>query len=183
MSVLFWISKRRVGTWAVISANGALPGVGKLLRSTDTEILVAACRLLGVIAGEETLSHRLIAICPALVPLLRFVEFYMYPFSPESFFFGHSHRGVRVLCAATQVLCHVSKSKSGAISLVHLSALPLLKNLLENSNKVVVHRSCCILGNISQQETLTQTVINVNVCWPLASILRFVLFFRCFPSL
>ncbi|KAJ6614751.1 armadillo-type protein [Mycena sp. CBHHK59/15] len=147
--------KSDIGACASVYSS-ALPALVTLLQSPDREVVRWTCRVLGNMALEGSLIQQIIDADPS-VPLVSLLS-----------------RGDIGLQAATLYALHniASSSESGARAVVYANVLPPFASLLESVDKDSLTSACMLIGSIASHKNLLPSLLSVEVCAPLVSLLR-----------
>ncbi|KAJ7037105.1 armadillo-type protein [Mycena alexandri] len=131
----------------------------ELLQSSNAEIRISACKVLGKLALNESEAVSVLS----LVPLLRRVMI------PPSFPYD---RHAKVTEHATYALGVIAEWPDSAQAAVDARILDYLPELLETSNNEVRRLTCTVLGNLAHHEVTVGRVIS-EVPWvQLMALLR-----------
>ncbi|KAJ6597576.1 armadillo-type protein [Mycena vulgaris] len=139
----------------MIVHGSVLTHVDVLLQSSDPDIILHTCRMLRKIAYYDSLHRDILKLnpCMRVVSLL-------------------THRNTRVKEEAVNVLACISAgAEDSARSAIDANALAHSSKLLASKNFGVRMHTCWMLGNIARHPDLNATVIELDVCARLGSLL------------
>ncbi|KAJ7161913.1 armadillo-type protein [Mycena crocata] len=142
------------GAQAVVDAN-VLNFVHELLKSPHSGVRRDACSMLGSLALYKSTVGAVLAVepCASLVTLLR---------DPD----------ILVVEGAISVLSQFASDPKGAQAVVDANALDLIHELLESPNSEVRKHACWVLGNLGSHTPTLGTVLAIEPCVRLVSLLR-----------
>ncbi|KAJ7686196.1 armadillo-type protein [Mycena rosella] len=142
------ISCRSTGARIVVDL-GALPVLQDLLQSTDLQLIITICQVIGNIARGRPLRRALLqtSLCAHLASLL-------------------SHPEEAVKLSALVPLDCLSRTQHGILAIVDAHAISALIELMRSSDVQVLHAISKVLSNMASENGLSQADL------PLAHLLR-----------
>ncbi|KAJ7483751.1 armadillo-type protein [Mycena galericulata] len=148
------VSQRHHGA-RVLSRTKVLDYVPELLESSDADVRICSCSLVGNLARHEGIPPTVLEgkLCSHLVFLLRD---------------GH----VEVIKLATYALLHIAHWPDGAQILIRTDVLDYVAELLASSDADVRKWSCSLVGNLAEHQCIPLIVMDVELCAQLVSLLR-----------
>ncbi|KAJ7195749.1 armadillo-type protein [Mycena pura] len=146
------------GAQAIITAN-TLAHLSKLLESSDADIRMWSCNLVGNLAIHETSMPVILGV------------------NPFESIVSHLHDGndwVIYEATRTYALANLAEWSEGAQAVITANALAHLSKLLKSSNAGIQMWSCNLVRNLAIHETSMPAILGVNPLERIVSLLEYI---------